>query len=150
MNTQISKTEYDEMVKKASPNSKILANCTKAFFVGGGICAFGQGLYALFAALGASAENVPAYVAISLIFLAVLLTGLGIFDNIVKFAGAGASVPITGFANAMAAPAIEFKKEGWIFGVGAKMFIIAGPVIVYGNLMAIIVGIIYFLTNRGM
>ncbi|MCL2574495.1 MAG: stage V sporulation protein AC [Defluviitaleaceae bacterium] len=140
----MSKKEYGDMVKKASPNSKIVANCIKAFAVGGTICTFGQGLYALCGALGASRDMQGMLVAISLIFLAVLVTGLGKYDDLVKFAGAGAGVPITGFANAVAAPAIEFKKEGYIMGVGAKMFLIAGPVIVYGTLSSMIVGLIYY------
>jgi len=142
MNT--SKQEYQQMVEKASPNSKLAANCTKAYVVGGAICAFGQALYGIFMAAGAGRDVAGSLVAISLIFLAVLLTGLGKFDDIVKFAGAGASVPITGFANAMAAPAIEFKKEGYIMGVGAKMFLIAGPVIVYGTLASMFVGVVYY------
>jgi len=146
MNTKVdvSRQEYDEMVKKASPNSRIIANCVKAFVVGGGICVIGQVFYAIYGYLGASTENTSTFTAITLIFAAVLLTGLGKFDNVVKFAGAGAAVPITGFANAVAAPAIEFKKEGIVFGVGAKMFIIAGPVIVYGTLASMIVGVIYY------
>ena len=140
----ISKKEYEKMVKKASPNSHIITNCAKAFVVGGLICTFGQVLYAIFGALGANRDMSGTLVAISLIFLAVMLTGAGKFDNLVKFAGAGAGVPITGFANAVAAPAIEFKKEGYIMGVGAKMFLIAGPVIVYGTLASMVVGFIYY------
>ncbi|MCL2350608.1 MAG: stage V sporulation protein AC [Defluviitaleaceae bacterium] len=142
MNT--SKQEYQQMVERASPNSKLAANCAKAYVVGGAICVLGQALYGIFMAAGAGRDVAGSLVAISLIFLAVLLTGLGKFDDIVKFAGAGASVPITGFANAMAAPAIEFKKEGYIMGVGAKMFLIAGPVIVYGTLASMVVGLIYY------
>jgi stage V sporulation protein AC len=139
---------YAKMVKKASPNSPLFLNCLKAFFVGGLICALGQVLHVAFENMGASKDSAGAYVAMSLIFLAVLLTGLGVFDNLVKFAGAGAAVPITGFANAMAAPAIEFKKEGYIFGVGAKIFIIAGPVIVYGTLASMVVGTLYYIFGR--
>jgi len=139
------KQHYAQMVDRASPKSKMGVNSFKAFFVGGVICVIGQGLHDLFEAWGASANHAGAYVAMTLIFLAVLLTGLGVFDNIVDFAGAGASVPITGFANAMAAPAIEFKKEGYIFGVGAKMFLIAGPVIVFGTLASMVVGLVYFI-----
>ena len=143
-NITVTNQEYDEMVKKASPNSRIAMNCARAFIVGGGICVIGQIMYAIFGRMGVSVENASMYTAIILVFAAVLLTGLGVFDNIVKHAGAGASVPITGFANAVAAPAIEFKKEGWIFGVGAKMFIIAGPVIVYGTLASMLVGVVYY------
>ncbi|MCL2376764.1 MAG: stage V sporulation protein AC [Defluviitaleaceae bacterium] len=140
----VSKKEYEVMVKKASPNSRLAANCARAFVVGGAICAFGQMLYAIFGALGASRDMQGMLVAVTLIFLAALVTGLGKYDDLVKFAGAGASVPITGFANAVAAPAIEFKKEGYIMGVGAKMFLIAGPVIVYGTLASMVVGLIYY------
>ena len=140
----MSKMEYQQMVKKASPDSKLLSNCAKAFVVGGMICTFGQVLYAVFGALGANRDMQGMLVAVSLIFLAALATGIGKYDDLVKFAGAGAGVPITGFANAMAAPAIEFKKEGYIMGVGAKMFLIAGPVIVYGTLASMIVGFIYY------
>ncbi|MCL2753423.1 MAG: stage V sporulation protein AC [Defluviitaleaceae bacterium] len=144
----VSKQEYDNMVKKASPNSKIFPNCLKAFFVGGLICVFGQSLHDFFEHIGVAKDNVGAWVAITLIFIAILLTGLGVFDNIVSFAGAGAAVPITGFANAMAAPAIEFKKEGYIFGVGAKMFVIAGPVIVYGTVASMIVGAVHYIVQK--
>ncbi|MDR2166670.1 MAG: stage V sporulation protein AC [Clostridiales bacterium] len=139
---------YDQMVKKASPNSKLGLNCFKAFIVGGLICVLGQFLYGLFESWGATNDQAATYVAITLIFSAVLLTGIGKFDDLVNFAGAGAAVPITGFANAMASPAIEFKKEGYIFGVGAKMFLIAGPVIVYGTLASMLVGIVYFFIQR--
>ena len=144
----VSKQEYEGMVKAASPSSKTFGNCVKAFFVGGLICIFGQSLYDFFAHIGVAQENVGTWVAITLIFVAVLLTGLGVFDNIVNFAGAGAAVPITGFANAMAAPAIEFKKEGHILGVGAKMFIIAGPVIVYGTVASMVVGGIHYIVQK--
>ena len=140
----VSKEEYKKMVEKASPNSRIFSNCIKAFFCGGGICLFGQFLYGMYAGMGADRDMSGTLVAVSLVFIAVLLTGIGVYDDIVKFAGAGASVPITGFANAVAAPAIEFKKEGFILGVGAKMFIIAGPVIVYGTLASVLVGVIYY------
>ena len=140
----VSKKEYGEMVKKASPNSDLVANCAKAFVVGGLICTFGQVLYAVYGALGASRDMTAMLVAISLIFLGALATGFGKYDDLVKHAGAGASVPITGFANAVCAPAIEFKKEGYVLGVGAKMFLIAGPVIVYGTMASMVVGLIYY------
>jgi len=141
----IAKREYEKMVQKASPNSRLGVNCLRAFLVGGLICTFGQLLHNLFINFGATTEQAGGFVAMSLIFLAVLVTGLGKYDDLANFAGAGSAVPITGFANAMAAPAIEFKKEGLIFGVGAKMFIIAGPVIVYGTLASMVVGVFYFL-----
>ena len=142
------KKHYAQMAEKAAPKSKMWLNCLKAFVVGGGICVFGEILYTLYESWITNAENAGSYVAITLIFLAIFLTGLGVFDNIVDFAGAGASVPITGFANAMAAPAIEFKKEGFILGVGAKMFLIAGPVIVYGTLASMVVGTIYYIFQK--
>lgn len=136
--------EYQNMVKQASPDSRLGLNCFKAFVVGGSICVLGQGFYNIYMAVGFGRDMAGSLTAMSLIFLAVLLTGLGRFDDVVKFGGAGAAVPITGFANAMAAPAIEFKKEGFIMGVAAKMFLIAGPVIVYGTLSSMVVGLIYY------
>ena len=140
----MTKREYEKMVQKASPNSRLGVNCLRAFLVGGLICTFGQLLHNLFMGLGATTDQAGSFVAMSLIFLAVLLTGLGKYDDLATFAGAGSAVPITGFANAMAAPAIEFKKEGFILGVGAKMFLIAGPVIVYGTMASMVVGAFYF------
>jgi len=136
------------MVQKSSPKSTTFKNCVKAFVVGGAICVLGQSLYAMYEHFGAQKDLAGSLVAITLIFIAIALTGFGVFDNIVNFAGAGASVPITGFANAVAAPAIEFKKEGFILGVGAKMFIIAGPVIVYGTISSMIVGAIYYFVQK--
>ena len=144
---ELTKKNYHQMVKESEPKTKIAQNCLRAFFVGGGICLLGQFLHNIFEGWGAR-EHTWGYVAMVLIFLAVLLTGLGKFDNIVHFAGAGASVPITGFANAMAAPAIEHKKEGYILGVAAKMFLIAGPVIVFGYLSSVVVGVIYYILGR--
>jgi len=135
---------YDKMVKEASPNSKLASNCIKAFVVGGGISVVGQLLISVFTNLGASADDAASYTAITLIFSGVLLTGLGIYDKAGKFAGAGTIVPITGFANAVAAPAIEHKREGYILGVASKMFVVAGPVIVYGVLASIICGALYY------
>ncbi|MCL2620046.1 MAG: stage V sporulation protein AC [Defluviitaleaceae bacterium] len=144
----ISKRDYEKMVDKASPNSRLGVNCLRAFLVGGLICTLGQLLHNTFVGFGSTTDQAGAFTAMSLIFLAILLTGFGKYDNLVSFAGAGAGVPITGFANAMAAPAIEFKKEGYIFGAGAKMFLIAGPVIVYGTLASMVVGVFYFLFGR--
>jgi stage V sporulation protein AC len=147
-NSNISKKRFSEMVDKHSPNSKILTNCIKAFIVGGIICTIGQALSMWFMSMGIERDMAGTLSAVSLIFLAILLTGIGVFDNLAKFGGAGAVVPITGFANAVAAPAIEFKKEGYIFGVGAKMFIIAGPVIVYGLAASSLMGFFYWIINR--
>ncbi len=142
---KITKKRYDKMVKKASPPSPKIKNFVFAYFVGGLICVIGQLLKELYEYLGLSEDVVKMLVPVSLIFLAALLTGLKVFDNIAKFAGAGTLVPITGFANAVVSPAIEFKNEGFILGVGAKMFTIAGPVIVYGVVASVIYGFIYWM-----
>jgi len=118
-----------------------------AFFVGGGICAFGQWILGLLQKSGLDPEYAKKLIPIFFIFLACLLTGIGIFDNIAKKAGAGTLIPITGFANAMCSPAIDNKAEGFILGVGAKMFTIAGPVIVYGTVASVVYGIIYWITT---
>lgn len=139
--------EYSQMVKQTSPPSPLLKNCILAFLVGGGICTLGQVLGNLYQSTGLMEEVSKPLVSVTLIFLAVFLTALGIFDRIAKFAGAGTLVPITGFANAVASPAIEFKSEGFVLGVGAKLFTIAGPVIVYGTLASVIYGIVYWITT---
>jgi stage V sporulation protein AC len=141
---KISEQLYTEMVKSSMPKSAVFTNCIKAFLVGGAICAFGQILYNIFEYLGVSKENAGLLTASTLIFLAIALTALRIYDRLGKFAGAGSIVPITGFANAVAAPAIEHKREGLVLGVGAKMFVIAGPVMVYGTVTSVIVGLIYY------
>lgn len=139
--------EYGEMVKKASPKSPVLSDCIKAFLSGGFICTIGQVLRNYFMSKGLSADETGLAVSLIFIGVAVLLTGFGLFGKIGKVCGAGTVVPITGFANSMASPAIEFKKEGWIFGLGAKMFQVAGPVIVYGTITSIGVGIIYYIAG---
>jgi len=136
--------QYGEMVKKASPNSHLPSDCARAFLIGGLICTMGEGVMKLYLHCGAEKELAGLLTSVTLVFLAAFLTGLGWYEKLGKFAGAGSIVPITGFANAVAAPAIEFKKEGFIFGVGAKMFVVAGPVIVYGTLTSVIVGVIYY------
>ena len=143
-NTTQDKARFQQMVKASSPNSHLVSNCIKAFFVGGTICTIGQLIMSSFMAGGFAKTEASMYTSVILIFAAVLLTGLGVYDNLGKFAGAGSIVPITGFANSVAAPAIEFKREGYILGVGAKMFIVAGPVIVYGIITSIICGAIYY------
>ncbi len=136
---------YKEYAGKRARKSPILLDCIKAFLIGGLICALGQGLFKIYVELlNASFEDASLWVSITLIFLAALLTGLGIFDDIAKHAGAGTLVPITGFANAVVSPAIDTKAEGWILGVGAKIFTIAGPVILYGTLSGTIYGLIYW------
>lgn len=143
----ISKKEYDRMTKNASPPSPKIKDFVCSFLVGGLICVLGQLLGVGYSMLPLEKMSVKALVSITLIFLAVLLTMFGIFDKIAKHAGAGTLVPITGFANAVAAPAIEYKKEGFILGIGANMFKIAGPVIVYGTVASVIYGIVYWITT---
>ena len=143
-NSTAEKKRYEEMVKAASPGSTVGVNCLKAFVVGGAICAIGQVIYNILAAQGISRDDAGLIVAGILIIVAVLLTALGLYNKLGKHAGAGSVVPITGFANAIAAPAIEYKKEGLVLGIGAKMFVIAGPVIVYGVMASVLVGLAYY------
>ncbi|MBC7958673.1 MAG: stage V sporulation protein AC [Vallitaleaceae bacterium] len=139
------KIRYEKMVEKTSPKPKLGINCIKAFFVGGAICTFGEGLIHLYGYWGMSEADAATLTSVTLIFLGALLTGLGLYDPIGNFAGAGSVIPITGFANSIVASAIEYKKEGYVLGVGAKMFTIAGPVIVYGVIASVIVGLTYYL-----
>ena len=141
----ISNNEYGELTKKRSPATKMYKTLPMAFLIGGAICTLGEALLNLYGALGLSEEDAGALTSMTLIFLSVLLTGLKVYDRIAQIGGAGTLVPITGFANAMSSPAVEFKSEGLILGLGAKMFIIAGPVIVYGISASVIYGIIYYL-----
>ncbi len=136
--------EYDKLVKEASPNSPIFKNCLRAFISGGIICCIGQFLTNIFASFGIVAESRNMLVSVILIGAASFLTGLGWYSKIGKFCGAGSIVPITGFSNSVTAPAVEFKKEGYVLGLGAKIFTVAGPVILYGTLTSILVGIIYY------
>ena len=145
MGKELSKEKYSEMVKKSSPNSPIITNCIKAFIVGGIICCLGQLINNICKNYGFSTEESSTYTSMILILIASIFTGLGLYSKIGKFAGAGSIVPITGFSNSVTAPAIEFKKEGFILGLGAKIFIVAGPVILYGTLTSVIVGIIYYI-----
>ncbi len=135
---------YSEKVKNASPKSPVALNCVKAFVSGGLICLIGQAFRVLYTNFGMKEDTVKSLVSVTLIVIAAALTGLGVFDKIAEHAGAGTLVPITGFANAVAAPAIEFQTEGRIAGTAAKMFIIAGPVIVYGCCAAFVYGVIYY------
>ncbi|MBQ2989581.1 MAG: stage V sporulation protein AC [Clostridia bacterium] len=137
--------EYGKFVRARAPKSPVLKNCLCAFLVGGGICAFAEALFHGYLALHITEENVKTLVPVTLIFLAALLTGFGVFDDVAKIAGAGTLVPITGFANAVASPAIDNKSEGLVLGVGAQMFTVAGPVIVYGVLTSVIYGFIYWI-----
>ena len=137
--------EYGKLVQELAPKSPIKKDCINAFWIGGLICVLGQLAMNGFAALGLEKQDAGTAASMSLVALSALLTGLSLYDNIAKYAGAGTLVPITGFANAIASPAIEFKTEGFILGVGAKMFTIAGPVIVYGTVASVVYGLIYWI-----
>lgn len=137
--------QYARLVKDKSPKSPIMKDCLFAFASGGLICALGQFLLNRYTGLGLEKQDAAAWVSITLVGLSALLTGLSIYDDIAKYAGAGTLVPITGFSNAVAASAVEFQTEGFILGVGAKMFTIAGPVIVYGLSASAVYGVIYWL-----
>lgn len=133
------------MTKKASPPSPKIMDILKAFLIGGLICTFGQVLNSLYTMAGLSEIEIKAAVPITLIFITAILTGLGVFDKIAKHAGAGTVVPITGFANSIVSPAMEFQSEGRILGTGAKLFTIAGPVIAYGCSAAVVYGLIIYI-----
>lgn len=135
---------YDRKVKEVSPASPLFKDCVKAFLVGGTVCVIGEAFYCFYSYLGVSEKNSVTSVSVTLIVIAAALTGIGVFDKIAKHAGAGTVVPITGFANSVAAPAIEFATEGHITGTAVKMFSIAGPVIVYGSAAASLYGLIYY------
>ena len=143
----ISKKQYNKMVEKASPPSPKLKNFFFAYLIGGLICMLGQLLTELYGSLNLEPQTARMLVPITPIVIAALLTGFKIFDNIAKVAGAGTLVPITGFSNAITSPAIEFKSEGFVLGVGAKMFSIAGPVILYGVVASVVYGAIYWVTT---
>ncbi len=138
-------TQYAAYSEKRAVKSPLLSDCLRAFLSGGLICCIGQGFTEVYTVIGINEEIVKILVPATLIFITALLTGLGIFDNIAKLAGAGTLVPITGFANAVASPAIDCKSEGFVLGVGAKMFTVAGPVILYGTVASVIYGMIYWL-----
>lgn len=139
--------EYQKLVDEMSPRSPIVKNCIWAFVSGGAICLLGQVLRNLYEGWGLETEQAGTLMSVTLVFLSALFTGLSLYDDLAKHAGAGTLVPITGFANAVCAPAVEFKTEGFILGVGAKMFTIAGPVIVYGVSASVVYGIIYWITT---
>lgn len=140
---------YLNYVKSVCPKTKEVRSLLRAFLVGGIICCIGQGVrLVLETFLGLSGDELAAYVSMVMIFTGALLTGLGVYDRIGKFAGGGSIVPITGFANSVVSPAMEFKTEGYVYGVAAKMFIIAGPIIVFGVASSVAVGILYFIGYR--
>ena len=142
----MSPKEYGDFVAARAPGTKPVKNVLLAFLVGGGICVLGQGLTEGYTALGLAEETAKTCSTVSLVFLSALLTALHVYDDIARFAGAGIVVPITGFANAVAAPAIEFKTEGFSLGTAVKMFVIAGPVIVFGTVASVVYGVVYWIT----
>ena len=147
MNPLETKKAYQEYVDQKTPNSPILKNCFNAFWVGGLICTIGQIILNICKERGFDTQASGTIVSILLIGIAALLTGLNLFNKIGNFAGAGSLIPITGFANSIVSPAMEYKSEGYVMGVGGKMFTVAGPVLVFGISASIIVGIIYLIFN---
>lgn len=131
---------YAQLVQQTAPKTKTAANCLRAFLIGGGICAAGQGILSLFLLWGWDETTAKTLTSVTMILIGVLLTALGVYDKLARVAGAGTLIPITGFANAMSASAIEFRSEGFITGVGAKLFVIAGPVLVYGTAVSALCG----------
>jgi stage V sporulation protein AC len=143
----VTKKDYQTMAKKASPPSTYVKDTLLAFLFGGAICTLGQCFLELYRALELDDQTASAFVSITLIALSALLTALRVYDNIAKYGGAGTLVPITGFANSIVSPAMEFKSEGFVLGIGAKMFVIAGPVLVYGTAASILYGLILWFFN---
>ena len=144
----IDKKTYKKYATAHAPRSPIAKNCVKAFLIGGAICTIGEGISELYQKIcKLPQEDEAALTSVSLIFLAIFLTAIGVFDRIAKHAGAGTLVPITGFSNAMTSPALDTKSEGYIMGVGAKMFTVAGPVIVYGVVASVIYGVVYWICS---
>ncbi len=141
----ISNNDYSKMTDKASPNSPIFMNCVKAFVFGGGICAFGQILLTVFSRMGLNADAARLLMLSVIIVITAILTGIGVFDKIARQAGAGTIVPISGFANSVVSPALEFQHEGFVLGTAAQMFSIAGPVIVYGCASSVVYGLIIYI-----
>ncbi len=142
------KKEYQDYLEQKSPNSKLFRDMLFAFAAGGIICTIGQAVFDIYnRVLGISEDDARTAVSITMIFLGALLTGLDVYGKIAKFAGAGTLVPITGFANAIVSPAMEFKKEGLVLGLSAKMFTIAGPVLVYGITASAVVGLVYYIVG---
>ena len=139
--------QYDALIQEMAPKSPMWKDCINAFWIGGLICAVGQLIMNGYIALGMDKVDAGTAMSMTLVALSALLTGLSLYDNLAKHAGAGTLVPITGFANSIAATAVEFKTEGFILGVGAKMFTIAGPVIVYGVSASVVYGLIYWITT---
>ena len=145
--TEQGKQDYKLRVSEVCPQTNLLSGCAKAFLVGGSICVLGQGLLNFYQNMGLDMQTASTWVSVTLIFFSAITTGLGWYDNLGKFAGAGSIIPITGFANGVVASAIEFKKEGFILGLGSKLFTITGPVILYGLITSSLVGVIYYLVT---
>lgn len=143
--TEKKNQEYNEYVKKVTPTHSLWGNCWKAFVTGGAICCLGQWLTNRALAMGLEKDEAAMWCSLILVLLSVVLTSCGLYQRIAKFGGAGTLVPITGFANSVAAPAIEFQKEGQVFGIGCKIFTIAGPVILYGIFSSFVLGLIYWI-----
>ncbi len=139
---------YNQYVKQVTPKFSVFKNTIKAFIVGGIICTLGQIFTNYYISIGAGEEIAKSYNTVTLVFLSILLTGLGLYQKLAKIGGAGTLVPITGFANSVAAPAVEYKKEGQVFGVGCKIFTIAGPVILYGIFSSWVLGLIYYIVKQ--
>lgn len=140
----VTNEQYRRMTKDASPRSKSWKDVPKAFVIGGIICAIGEFLLHLYERTGFSASDAGAWTSVTLVAISALLTGLGLYEKLAKHGGAGTLVPITGFANAVVSPALEFKSEGYVLGLGAKIFVIAGPVILYGSVASVLYGMVYY------
>lgn len=147
-NTNIRNENYNQYIKQVTPTFSTVKNCVKAYVVGGLICVIGQVFTNFFFGRSGDMEGAKAYTTIVLVFLAILLTGVGLYQKLAKFGGAGTLVPITGFANSVAAPTVEYKKEGQVFGIGCKVFTIAGPVILYGIFSSWLLGLIYYVLKQ--
>ncbi len=141
----VTKKQYKQMAKTESPDSPIVKNCIWAFFVGGAICTLGQVLTNVYQAFGLAELDASNSTTVTLVFLGAFLTGLHVYDRLAKYAGAGTIVPITGFANAVVSPALEYKSEGFVLGLGSKMFTVAGPVLVFGITSSVVYGLILWL-----
>lgn len=144
----IGNDEYGRIVSQMTPPTRHVRGCLRAFWVGGLICTIGQALTLLAEKMQLNEMTAPMFTSVALIFLGTTLTGVGVYDKIGRYAGAGSIVPITGFANSVAAPAIEFRREGAIMGVGARIFQIAGPVLTYGIVSSMLIGLIHFLLRE--
>ncbi|MBP7174789.1 MAG: stage V sporulation protein AC [Thermoclostridium sp.] len=150
MEEKRTKQEYKKWSQQQAPKTKKAKNLLLAFLIGGIICTIGQLILNLLLGAGMSKDDASAITTLTMIFIGAFLTGINVYDNIGRIGGAGAAIPVTGFANSIVSPAMEYKKEGYVMGVGAKMFLIAGPVLVYGIVTSILAGILYYLFGRGI